>query len=57
MEKNPETTLLGRVNQLAQHMHVFATEPEPEREALTDGDMLQQVANLSIDSTAASRRR
>ncbi len=32
--ETPETNLMGHINYLAQHMHVFATEPEPEPQAV-----------------------
>ena len=46
-KESPETTLIGHVNYLAQHMHLLATQPIEEPKA-EQADVLD-VASLSVD--------
>lgn len=53
-KESSETTLMGHVNYLAQHMHAFATEPEPITEASKIEHGIQELAKLSLDDHQAS---
>lgn len=47
-KESPDTSLMGHVNYLAQHMHILATEPEPSTEGENDEQELQHVAEPTL---------
>lgn len=55
VKERSETSLTGHVNYLAQHMHVFATEPEPDpaMEAPENEPEIQELAKVSIKDQQA----
>ena len=56
--ENPETNLMGHVNYLAQHMHVFATEPEPEivPKSSEYENIVPPVEELSLSEPIVARK-
>lgn len=51
--ENPETTLMGRVNYLAQNMHLLATQPTEEPE--TGKVDVPDIASLSVEAPAPEK--
>lgn len=53
IKESPETTLMGHVNYLAQNMHLLATQPIEESEAVRAD--VPDVASPSVEETAPDR--